>query len=126
MLHIYCAGELIRDPEQRTAKTGISYTTALVRCSDALVSVTCFDAALAAQLLALRKGDPVSVAGRLQASAYAAKDGEPRCGLAVTVSRLMAAPARSSEARRRSRPAQSRESEAAPAAAGGFDDALPF
>ncbi len=61
MLHIYCAGELIRDPEQRTAKTGISYTTALVRCSDALMSVTCFDAALAAQLLALRKGDPVSV-----------------------------------------------------------------
>jgi hypothetical protein len=75
-------------------KNGHGYATGLVRCDgDRLVSVAAFEATLAERLLALQKGDPVSVSGRLQVSAYADKQGEPRAGLSVTTTQMMAAPA---------------------------------
>jgi single-stranded DNA-binding protein len=97
MMHLFCSGELVRDPERKTTKTGNPYATGLVRCDgDTLVSVTAFETTLAERLLALKKGDPVSVSGRPQVSAYTDKQGEPRAGLSVTVTGMMAAPARMS------------------------------
>jgi single-stranded DNA-binding protein len=98
MMHSFAAGELVRDPERRQTKAGHDYATALVRCEgDTLVSVTAFEAELAERLLDLRKGDPLAVAGRLTVSAYLDKQGEPRAGLQVTVTGLMAAPVRVTE-----------------------------
>lgn len=103
-MHLFCSGELVRDPERRTAKSGNDYATALMRAGEDLVSLAVFDAELAERLLALEKGDPLSVSGRLQASVYDAKDGKTRCGLSVTVTRLMTALARATEAKPRARP----------------------
>jgi single-stranded DNA-binding protein len=105
MMHLFASGELVRAPERRTTKTGNDYATALLRVdSDTLVNVVVFDNDLAEQLLVLSKGDPLSVSGRLQVSVYDAKDGETRCGLSVTVTQMMASPARASEAKPRARP----------------------
>jgi single-stranded DNA-binding protein len=71
MMHAFIAGELVRDPERRTAKTGNDYATALVRVDgDTLVNVTAFDTTLVERLLALKKGEPLSVSGRLPVSAH--------------------------------------------------------
>jgi single-stranded DNA-binding protein len=104
MMHLFAAGELLRDPELRTAKSGNDYASALIRVdSETVVNVVAFDTDLVDRLLALEKGDPLSVSGRLQVSVYHGKDGETRCGLSVTVTRLMAAPARAAEAKPRAR-----------------------
>jgi single-stranded DNA-binding protein len=52
MMHAFISGELIRD--------------------------TAFDSGLVERLMELRKGDPLSVSGRLQVSAYLDKQGGPR------------------------------------------------
>ena len=94
MMHAFVSGEVIRPPERRTAANGNAYVVALVRAGDAMVSVTAFDAELAERLGKLRKGDPVTVSGRLQVNAYLDKSGEPKAGVSVTATELMAAPAR--------------------------------
>jgi single-stranded DNA-binding protein len=98
MMHLFAAGELVRDPERKTAKNGNAYATALMREGEAVITVTAFDRELAERLLTLEKGDPLAVAGRLTVSAYLDKQEEPKAGLQVTATRLMAAPARMSSA----------------------------
>jgi single-stranded DNA-binding protein len=130
MMHLFAAGELVRDPERRTAKSGNDYATALMRSGEDLVSLAVFDTDLVERLLALVKGDPLAISGRLQVSVYDAKDGETRCGLSVTVTRLMTVPVRTIEVKPRSRPVKpgvpNRTAEPAPPTEDELDDEIPF
>ncbi len=89
-LHCFTAGELIRDPERRTAGNGNPFTSALLRVdADNIVSLTAFDSALAERLAGLKKGSALACSGRLQARPYTDRDGTLRPGLGVTITELM-------------------------------------
>lgn len=95
MLNVLASGTLIRDPQERTSAAGKPYCTALVRvpCEDAepiIVSVIAFDERAVQALLALGRGDAVSVAGRAKLSSWT-KDGEERHGLSMVADRVLSA-----------------------------------
>ena len=145
MMFLFCSGELIRDPEKRTSAKGTAYAVALLRAGEDLVNLTAFDTTMVERLLGagedlvnltafdttmverlleLRKGDPVSVSGRLAVQAYLGKQGEPKTGLQVTVNEIMTAPARTAKAPPRAR----RGEDGSPGSghrAPDFDDPLP-
>lgn len=125
-MHAFVAGELLRDPERKTASNGNSFTAALLRVdADTIVSLTAFDSALAERLAGLRKGSALACSGRLQARPYTDRDGTLRAGLSVTVTELMVGAAPPQRAERRPR---AKASTAAGAGAGGepFDDDIAF
>ena len=56
-MHLFTAGELIRDPERKTSSNGNAYVSALLRVDpETVVSLTAFDTTLAASLAGLKKG----------------------------------------------------------------------
>ena len=126
-MHTFTAGELIRDPERRTAGNGNPFVSALLRVdADTIVSLTAFDSALAERLAGLKKGAVLACSGRLQARPYTDRDGTLRPGLGVAITELMVGTAPPQRAERRPR------AKAAPAGAGAgagaaapFDDDLP-
>lgn len=126
-MHTFTAGELIRDPERRTAGNGNPFVSALLRVdADTIVSLTAFDSALAERLAGLKKGAALACSGRLQARPYTDRDGTLRPGLGVAITELMVGTAPPQRAERRPR------AKAAPAGAGAgagaaapFDDDLP-
>lgn len=76
MMHLFAAGELLRDPERCTAKSGNDYASALIRVdSDTVVNVVAFDTDLVDRLLVLEKDDPL----RALCDCHAA-DGRPGPG----------------------------------------------
>lgn len=124
MMHAFAAGELLRDPERKTASNGNAYTTALLKVdADTVVSLTAFDATLAERLAALRKGGALACSGRLQARPYQDKDGTLRAGLSVTVTELMTAATPPAKAAPRPRRDRARPS-AGDTAGHPFDDGL--
>ncbi len=82
MLSVLCSGRLVRDPQTRTGKGGKPYTTGLIACpieavnegdnDRVLVSCIAFGPAAEA-LVALGKGDDVSVAGQARLRVETAK-----------------------------------------------------
>ena len=69
MLNILATGTLVSDPKSRQSATGKAYATASMRVptedSEAmLASLIAFNADAVASILALSKGDSLSVAGR--------------------------------------------------------------
>jgi single-stranded DNA-binding protein len=93
MLSVLASGSLVSDPKARTTAAGKAYATASLRCpaedSDAvLVSLICFDATAVQALLALSRGDAVSIAGRAKLSTWD-KDGETRHGLSVVADKVL-------------------------------------
>ena len=126
-MHTFTAGELIRDPERRTAGNGNPFVSALLRVdADTIISLTAFDAALAERLAGLKKGAALACSGRLQARPYTDRDGTLRAGLSVTVTELMVGAAPPQRAAPRSR--NDRAPKPAGAGAGGapFDDDIAF
>lgn len=126
-MHTFTAGELIRDPERRTAGNGNPFVSALLRVdADTIVSLTAFDSALAERLAGLKKGAALACSGRLQARPYTDRDGTLRAGLSVTVTELMVGAAPPQRAAPRSR--NDRAPKPAGAGAGGapFDDDIAF
>ena len=125
-MHAFVAGELLRDPERRTAGNGNPFVSALLRVdADTIISLTAFDAALAERLAGLKKGAALACSGRLQARPYTDRDGTLRAGLSVTVTELMVGAAPPQRAERRPR---AKAAPAAGAGAGGapFDDDIAF
>lgn len=124
-LHLFTAGELIRDPERKTSSNGNVYVSALLRVDpETVVSLTAFDTTLAASLAGLKKGSALACSGRLQARPYSGKDGTLHAGLGIVVSELMFGSMPPQRAAPRSK------AKATPAAAGAgaaapFDDDLP-
>jgi single-stranded DNA-binding protein len=94
-LHVLALGTLTADPQQRTSGAGKAYVTATLRTptdEDAvLVSVVAFSDSAKAALLALGKGDSVSVTGRAKLTTWTGKEGEQRQGLSVVADAVLSA-----------------------------------
>jgi single-stranded DNA-binding protein len=109
MLNVLASGTLARDPQQRTSSAGKPYCTVLVRVpvEDAealLCSVIAFAPDAVRALLALGRGDAVTVAGRAKLSSWQSA-GEPRHGLSVVADRVLTA-YQAGKARKASQPAE--------------------
>jgi single-strand DNA-binding protein len=81
MINALVVGALIADPTARTSAAGKSFATVQVRVPTAddavLVGVTAWGD-LAEKLLALRKGDAISVAGEMRPNVWIDKQGVER------------------------------------------------
>ncbi|MCW2315107.1 single-stranded DNA-binding protein [Rhodoblastus acidophilus] len=89
-LYALAAGTLFRDPEIRTGKNGAFAVATLKWIEDAKPHyATClaFEDDARAALVDLAKGDPVSIAGRLEVEQYE-KDGAHRIALKIIAERV--------------------------------------
>lgn len=119
MIRALLTGILYGDPQARTSQAGKSFTTAKVKAdgkdgSSLWISVVAFGD-LAERLLTMKANNAVALSGKLEVSAYTAKDGTPAAGLSVVCDELAAL-----KAKPRPKPSPA----SAPVAA-GFDDDLP-
>ena len=114
-------GTLYGDPQARTSQAGKSFTTAKVKAdgkdgSTLWISVVAFGD-LADRLLTMRANNALALSGKLEVSAYTAKDGSPAAGLSVVCDELATLKAKP---RPKTTPAPTQQPVIA-----GFDDDLP-
>lgn len=119
MIRALLTGTLYGDPQARTSKSGSTFATAKVRADGKdgtvlWISLVAFND-VAERLLALPPNAAVALSGKLEVSAYVAKNGEPAAGLSVVVDELATL-----KAKPRPRPAVVPQPVAA-----GFNDDLP-
>jgi single-stranded DNA-binding protein len=93
MIIAVVAGNLIRDPEQRTAKFGKQFTTGTIRAKthEAMQYVRFVAVSESAQgeLIRLADGDALAIQGARKAETYE-KDGKTRLSLSLIVDRVLA------------------------------------
>jgi hypothetical protein len=124
MIHILASGVLL-SAQARTSAKGKPYVTGLLKASgkdgDAFVSFICFAEEAQAELLALRAGDGLSIAGPGKLTEWTGKDGTEKHGLSVIVDRLLVN-------KPRPRPKAAPAPRPAPEASTveEFNDAIPF
>ena len=114
-------GQLYGDPQARTSQAGKTFTTAKVRADGKdgavlWVSIVAFGD-LAERLLTMRANNALALSGKLEVSAYTAKDGTPAAGLSVVCDELATLKAKP---RPKTTPAPTQQPVIA-----GFDDDLP-
>lgn len=95
MIFALVTGTLVGAPMERRATNGNAYATCSVRVpvdrsEGAFVSVIAFDDDVRAALAELRKGDAISVSGRLKPSAWTGSDGVERSGLSLVAQQIAA------------------------------------
>ena len=103
-------GTLYGDPQARTSQAGKSFTTAKIRADGKdgavlWISVVAFGD-LAERLLTMRANNALALSGKLEVSAYTAKDGTPAAGLSVVADELAALKAKP---RPKAEPAQAQQ-----------------
>ena len=116
-------GTLYGDPQARTSQAGKPFTTAKVRADGKdgtvlWISIVAFGD-LADRLLELKANTALALSGKLEVSAYTAKDGQPAAGLSVVCDQLATL-----KAKPRPKAAQAAAHAQQPVIA-GFDDDLP-
>jgi single-stranded DNA-binding protein len=93
MIDALIAGKLHGAPQQRTSKTGRTFTTAKLRVpsgEDAVFcNVVCFEPDTQAVLLALAAGEAVALAGELRVTTWTDKSGTTRPNLDLVASRSL-------------------------------------
>lgn len=105
MIRLLAAAPLITDPVERVAKTGAPYVTFSLRTDECgIVNCIAFDKDCVAELVRLRKGDSVSVAGRCEFREWTDKHGMEKAGLGCTVDKVMTATAKPKEKKREPAP----------------------
>jgi single-stranded DNA-binding protein len=92
------AGSIWGDPEKRMGKSNSIFVVAKVRAQGTqpelvIVNVIAFDVQVCKDLLALRDGDAVSLAGSLSPKVWIDKQGVSRAALDMVASRALALPA---------------------------------
>ncbi|WP_321907133.1 single-stranded DNA-binding protein [Paraburkholderia sp. J11-2] len=89
------SGSLAKDVESRTAKNGNTYALASLRVPAGdgvlLARVMAFDALVRDELLALAKGDSVSVTGPLELGIWNTDNGESRVSVSMIAHALVSA-----------------------------------
>ncbi len=123
MIRALITGTLYGDPQARTSQAGKSFTTAKVKAdgkdgSALWVSIVAFND-LADRLLTMKANNALALSGKLEVSAYTAKDGTPAAGLSVVCDQLATL-----KAKPRPRTEPTPAPRPAPVVA-GFDDDLP-
>jgi single-stranded DNA-binding protein len=121
MIRALLTGTLYGEPQARTSKSGTTFATAKIRAdakdgSVLWISVVAFNE-LADRLLALHGNSAIAISGKLEVSAYVAKNGEPAAGLSVFCDEL---------ASLKARPNKPAVAIAPQPPAAGFDDDLNF
>jgi single-stranded DNA-binding protein len=119
MIRALLTGQLYGDPQARTSQAGKPFATAKVRADGKdgavlWISIVAFGD-LADRLLELKANTALALSGKLEVSAYTAKDGQPAAGLSVVCDQLATLKAKPKP---KAAPAQQ------PVIA-GFDDDLP-
>ena len=119
MIRALLTGQLYGDPQARTSLAGKPFTTAKVRADGKdgavmWISVVAFGD-LADRLLTMRANNALALSGKLEVSAYIAKNGEPAAGLSVVCDELATL-----KGKPRPKAAQAQQPVIA-----GFDDDLP-
>jgi len=106
MIGALIQGELIADPQARTASNGKPFWTVTVRVPagpEALfVGVTAFSETAGERLMRLHKGSAVAAAGTLEATAWTGNDGAERKGWRLTATEVLSV----YQARKRREPAE--------------------
>ena len=107
---LLATGQLYGDPQARTSQAGKSFTTAKIRADGKdgavlWISVVAFGD-LADRLLTMRANNALALSGKLEVSAYTAKDGTPAAGLSVVADELAALKAKP---RPKAEPAQAQQ-----------------
>ena len=92
MIRALLTGQLYGDPQARTSQAGKTFATAKVRAdgkdgSTLWVSIIAFND-LADRLLTMKANAALALSGKLEVSAYIAKNGEPAAGLSVVCDEL--------------------------------------
>ena len=110
MIRALLTGQLYGDPQARTSQAGKPFATAKVRADGkdgkALwISVVAFGD-LADRLLTMKANNALALSGKLEVSAYTAKDGTPAAGLSVVADELAALKAKP---RPKAEPAQAQQ-----------------
>jgi len=95
MLSVLASGTLAADPRERTSAAGKIFCTGLLRCpvedgEPILASFIAFAESTVEALLALKKGDAISIAGRAKLSEWE-KDGETKHGISIVADRVLTA-----------------------------------
>ncbi|MDD2743778.1 MAG: single-stranded DNA-binding protein [Rhodocyclaceae bacterium] len=90
MINALVTGKVIAPPAERTAKSGKTFYTITVAAStgqdeNCSVSAICFNDAPGQKLLALSKGDAVSLVGKVTPKIYTGKDGTTKASLDMVV-----------------------------------------
>lgn len=124
MIRALISGELVAEPQRRTAKTGNAYALARVSVPQGdegriFCSVIAFEPDAVARLLQLRAGAAVSLAGTLKVGTYQAKDGTVRPSLDMQADEVASTTPRPRKAKDRQ---QAGEHSTANAAADPFGD----
>ena len=111
MIGALVQGELIADPQVRTASNGKPFWTVTVRVPagpEALfVGLTTFSESAGERLMKLHKGSAIAAAGALEPTEWEGKDGETRKGWRLTASEVLTV----YEATKRRKPAPASEGE---------------
>jgi single-stranded DNA-binding protein len=93
MIGALIQGELIADPQARTASNGKPFWTVTVRVPagpEALfVGVTTFSESAGERLAKLHKGSALAAAGVLEPTSWTGRDGEERRGWRLTASEVL-------------------------------------
>ncbi len=96
-LHVLALGTLTADPQQRTSSGGKPYVTANLRAATdeepVPVSVAAFLDSAKAALLALHKGDSVSVTGRSELTSRTGREGDSGKGRSLIADAVLSASA---------------------------------
>ena len=119
MIRALLTGQLYGDPQARTSQAGKPFTTAKVRADGKdgavlWISIVAFGD-LADRLLTMKANNALALSGKLEVSAYIAKNGEPAAGLSVVCDELATL-----KAKPKPKAAQAQQPVIA-----GFDDDLP-
>lgn len=96
MIHALITGKLTTDPVERTSKAGRLFVTLTIAApngtdGDISASVICFSESTGRQLLALGKGDAVSIVGKVTPKVFTDRQGETRAGLDVVAEMALSA-----------------------------------
>jgi single-stranded DNA-binding protein len=117
------SGALFRAPQSKISKTGKVYAIAKIRegTGDAARWFNCIAFAESAveELLQLSDGDPIAIAGEIDAELYKPEGGEVRLAWKITVDAVLSA---------RKKPREKQERKTLPSAPppSDFNDSIPF
>jgi len=121
-------GVVFRAPEAKTSKAGKRYVVATIRegTGDALRwwKGIAFSESAAEALLEIRAGEPVGVAGAIDAELYTPAGGEARISFKVTVDAVLSAKAKPKPRTKQAK--VDRLPSSSPAREADLDDDLPF
>lgn len=93
MIEALTTGELISDPQERTARTGKSFWTATLRVpagnESILIGLTTFSETAGSRLAQMHKGAKIAAVGTLEQYVWTGREGDERKGWRLTAAEIL-------------------------------------